>query len=185
MLNATFDNLELSIEVNLTQAQLENLDLSITWYRNGSIIHNGSSFEEAAWSCDENQTLELGIILCNHTGIIGPWIISASISDGKQDIFITWYVTYEVWHPPIPVPEDEKENLDDETSSFELTGKNLTLLAMGIVVIILIFILLIQKRKPPEPIQAPYVNPRYQQNWDSNYQSVPGAPNLPPPVNYQ
>jgi len=178
MLNATFDNLELLIEVNLTQSQLENLNLSITWYRNGTLIHNGSSFEEAPWSCDDNQTLELGLILCNHTGVIGPWILSASISDGQQDIFITWYVTYDVWHPPIPEPEEEIS--DDGTSIFEFIGKNLLLLVMGVIILILAIILLMQKRKPPEPIQVPHVNSKYQQRWDTNYQSVPGAPILPP-----
>jgi hypothetical protein len=178
MLNATFDNLELLIEVNLTQSQLENLNLSITWYRNGTLIHNGSSFEEAPWSCDDNQTLELGLILCNHTGVIGPWILSASISDGQQDIFITWYVTYDVWHPPIPEPEEEIS--DDGTSIFEFIGKNLLLLVIGVIILILAIILLMQKRKPPEPIQVPHVNSKYQQRWDTNYQSVPGAPILPP-----
>ena len=178
LLNATFENLELSVFVDLTEEEKSRLNLSITWIRNNSIIGQGSSFSEPAWNCD-NQTAELGIVLCNHTGFIGPWIINAIISDGKQDIYATWYISYEVWQPPEPVEEDEDSN--DAFSEFDVTTNQMIFLGLGVLIVILLAMLVLGGRKPPKSQQqSMFANPRYEPR-QSQYATVPGAPSLPPP----
>ena len=72
-------------------------------------------------------------VLCNHTGFIGPWIISAIISDGVQDIYATWYVSYEVWHPPEPVtPEEEKA--ENSVLDFDVTTNQMIFLGLGVLI---------------------------------------------------
>mgnify|MGYP001166654003 FL=1 len=177
LLNATFDNLELSVVVNLTDEEKERLGLSIVWLRNNTIIGNGSTFSEAAWNCD-NQSAELGIILCNHDGFIGPWIISAIVSDGVQDMYVTWYVSYEVWHPPEPVVKDEET--EDASSDFDVTTNQILFLGLGVLIVILLVMLISGGKKPPKAEQSVFVNPRYEP-MGNQYSSVPGAPSLPPP----
>ena len=177
LLNATFDDLELSVSVDLTEEEKERLGLTIVWLRNNTIIGNGSSFNEAAWNCD-NQTADLGIILCNHDGFIGPWIISAIISDGVQDIYMTWYVSYEVWHPPEPVIEDDKT--EDSSSEFDVTTNQMIFLGLGVLIVILLVMLVLGGKKPPKAEQSMFADPRYEPR-GNQYSSVPGAPSLPPP----
>ena len=184
MLNATSEALSLTLKTSLSDSQLANLNITTTWYRNGTIVSNDDIFNEEPWNCEIEQTLDLGVVLCNHTGVIGPWIISASLSDGKQDIFVTWYVSYEVWHPSEEVePELSEEEINDETSEFEFSGRNAIILSMVVLITILLLVLLMQKRNPPKPSQSDFSNPRYEQMWDKGYQSVPSAPSLPPPSN--
>ena len=177
LLNATFDNLELSVNVDLTEEEKERLGLSIVWLRNNTIIGNGSTFSEAAWNCD-NQTADLGIVLCNHDGFIGPWIISAIISDESQDIYITWYVSYEVWHPPEPVIDDDKT--EDSSSELDITSNQMVFLGLGVLIVILLTMLVRGGKKPPKAEHSMFVDPIYEP-MGNHYSSVPGAPNLPPP----
>ena len=176
LLNATFDNLELSVAVDLTTEEIERLNLSIVWVRNNSIIGNGSTFVEPAWNC-ENTTAELGIVLCNHTGFIGPWIISAIISDGVQDIYATWYISYEVWHPPEPVVKDE--DTEDTSSIFDVTTNQMIFIGLGVIIVILLTILFFGGKKPPKVEQSIYTNPKYE-HMNNQYSAVPSAPVLPP-----
>ena len=177
LLNATFDDLELSVSVDLTEEEKERLGLTIVWLRNNTIVGNGSTFSEAAWNC-ENQTADLGIILCNHDGFIGPWIISAIISDGVQDVYMTWYVSYEVWHPPEPVIKDDKA--EDSSSEFDVTTNQMIFLGLGVLIVILLVMLVFGGKKPPKAEQSMFADPRYEPR-GNQYSSVPGAPSLPPP----
>jgi len=178
LLNATFDDLALSVFVDLSTEEKERLGLSITWLRNGTILGTNDTYEEPAWDC-ENQTQDLGIILCNHDGFIGPWIISSIISDGTQDIYVTWYVSYEVWHPPEPV-EEEDETDSGAFSDFDVTTNQMVFLGLAVLIVILLTMLVLGKRKPPKPTQSMFANPRYEPQ-QSQYTAVPGAPVLPPP----
>ena len=178
LLNATFDDLELSVTVDLTTEEQERLNLSIVWLRNNSIIGDGPTFVEPAWNCDD-QTVELGIVLCNHTGFIGPWIISAIVSDGVQDIYVTWYISYEVWHPPVPVVVDDDET-EDASSDFEVTTNQMLFLGLGVLIVILLAMLILGGKKPPKAEQSVFSNPNYQP-MNNQYSSVPSAPALPPP----
>ena len=177
LLNATFDELNLSVFVDLTEQEKARLNLTISWLRNGTIVGQGSSFSEPAWNCD-NQTAELGIILCNHTGFIGPWIISAIISDGSQDIYATWYISYEVWHPPIPVTKEDETK--DSAFEFDVTTTQMIILGLGVFIVILLAMLVLGRRKPPQAKQSMFVDSRYEPK-QSQYSAVPGAPSLPPP----
>ena len=177
LLNATFDELNLSVFVDLTEQEKARLNLTISWLRNGTIVGQGSSFSEPAWNCD-NQTAELGIILCNHTGFIGPWIISAIISDGSQDIYATWYISYEVWHPPIPVAKEDESK--DSAFEFDVTTTQMIILGLGVFIVILLAMLVLGRRKPPQAKQSMFVDSRYEPK-QSQYSAVPGAPSLPPP----
>ena len=177
LLNATFDELNLSVFVDLTEQEKARLNLTISWLRNGTIVGQGSSFSEPAWNCD-NQTAELGIILCNHTGFIGPWIISAIISDGSQDIYATWYISYEVWHPPIPVAKEDETK--DSAFEFDVTTTQMIILGLGVFIVILLAMLVLGRRKPPQAKQSMFVDSRYEPK-QSQYSAVPGAPSLPPP----
>ena len=177
LLNATFDDLELSVSVDLTEEDKERLGLTIVWLRNNTIVGNGSTFSEAAWNCD-NQTADLGIILCNHDGFIGPWIISAIISDGVQDVYMTWYVSYEVWQPPEPVVKDDKA--EDSSSEFDVTTNQMIFLGLGVLIVILLVMLVLGGKKPPKAEQSMFADPRYEPR-GNQYSTVPGAPSLPPP----
>ena len=139
------------------------------------IIGDGPTFVEPAWNCDD-QTVELGIVLCNHTGFIGPWIISAIVSDGIQDIYVTWYISYEVWHPPVPVVDDETE---DASSDFDVTTNQMLFLGLGVLIVILLAMLLFGGKKPPKTEQSVFSNPNYQP-MNNQYSAVPSAPVLPP-----
>ena len=176
LLNATFDNLELSVSVNLLPVEKERLNLTITWLRNNTVVGEGESFSEIAWDCG-NQTVDLGVILCNHTGFIGPWIVSAIISDGVQDIYLTWYISYEVWHPPEPVVDEDAE---DASSDFDVTTNQMIFLGLGVLIVILLAMLFLGGRKPPKAQQSMFANPKYEP-MQSQYATVPGAPSLPPP----
>ena len=178
LLNATFDALELSVDVDLTEQEKESLNLSITWLRNNSEIGSGESFTEAAVNCENNQTAELGVILCNHTGFIGPWIISAIISDGTQDIYVTWYISYEVWHPPEPVVIDEEEDTETASES-EMTTNQMVYLGLGVIIVILLGVLIFGGKRPPEAQQSAFTDHRYQP-MNNQYSAVPSAPVLPP-----
>lgn len=175
ILNATFDSLDLSVSINIPEFSMGDLNVSISWFRNGSVIANGTSFSEPAWNCD-NQTAELGIVLCNHTGVIGPWIVNAIISDGQQDVYVTWYVSYEVWHPPVPVDEDETS---ETTSTFDISSTQMVYIGLGVIIVILLVALLVGKR-PPKQQKSAFVDPRYQP-FSNQYDAVPSAPMLPPP----
>ena len=177
LLNATFDDLNLSVFVDLTAEEKSRLNLTISWLRNGTVIGQGPSFSEPAWNC-ENQTAELGIVLCNHTGFIGPWIISAIISDGSQDIYATWYISYEVWFPPEPIKQEEES--DDTLSEFDVTTNQMIFLGLGVMIVILLAMLVLGRRKPPQAKESMFADPRYEPR-QSQYSSVPGAPSLPPP----
>ncbi|RJU88420.1 MAG: hypothetical protein DWC02_01615 [Candidatus Poseidoniales archaeon] len=178
LLNATSDNLELSISIDLNQQEIDNLNLSITWLRNSTEISTGKDLFEPAWTCDGNQTAELGLILCNHTGFIGPWIVSAVISDGKQDIYFTWYISYEVWHPPEPVSAEEDET--ESASEFQMSVNQLAYIGVGAIIVILLAVLLFGGKRPPKSQQSAFVDPRYQ-SMNNQYSAVPSAPTLPPP----
>ena len=177
LLNATFDELNLSVFVDLTEQEKARLNLTISWLRNGTIVGQGSSFSEPAWNCD-NQTAELGIVLCNHTGFIGPWIISAIISDGSQDIYATWYISYEVWHPPIPVAKEEETK--DSAFEFDVTTNQMIMLGLGVFIVILLAMLVLGRRKPPQAKQSMFVDSKYEPK-QSQYSAVPNSPSLPPP----
>ena len=122
---------------------------------------------------------ELGIVLCNHTGFIGPWIISAIISDGSQDIYATWYISYEVWHPPIPVAKEDETK--DSAFEFDVTTTQMIILGLGALIAILLVMLVLGRRKPPQAKQSMFVDSRYEPK-QSQYSAVPGAPSLPRPV---
>ena len=177
LLNATFDDLELSIDIDLSPEEIQNLNLTIVWLRNSSEIASGNTFSEPAWNCD-NQTVELGIILCNHTGITEPWIITAVISDGQQDIYVTWYISYEVWHPPEPVIVVEDE--DSESPSAVIASISLAFLVIGVIIVILLVALFVGGKRPPKMEQSVFADPRYQSS-GGQYAAVPSAPVLPPP----
>ncbi len=179
VVNATFESLDLSISIDIPESDIENLDLSITWIRNGTVIANGTTFSEPAWSCDSNQTAELGIVLCNHTGFIGPWIINAIISDGQQDIYVTWYVSYEVWHPPVPV-DDEEDDSSESSSTLDVTSTQMVYIGLGVVIVILLVALLVGGKRPPKQQKSAFEDPRYQ-TFSNQYDAVPSAPMLPPP----
>ena len=178
LLNATSDNLELSVNIDLTQEERDELNLSIIWLRNSTEIATGDNLFEPAWTCDGNQTVELGLILCNHTGFIGPWIVSAIISDGTQDIYVTWYISYEVWHPPEPVIEDDEDT--ESSSQFQISNTGIAYIGLGLIIAVLLGVLIFGGKRPPESQETAFVDPRYQPV-NNQYSAVPSAPLLPPP----
>jgi len=179
LLNATSDNLDLSVVIDLTQEEKDNLNLSILWMRNGTEVGTGDFFFEEARNCEDNQTADFGLTLCNHTGFIGPWLISAIISDDVQDIYVTWYISYEVWHPPEPVIE-KKDDDAEAKSSLDISKTQMTYIGFGIVITLLLAILLFRGNKPPKAERSTFIDPRYQPV-ANQYSAVPSAPILPPP----
>ena len=98
VLNASSDELYLSIDLNLTEEQMAHLNLSITWWRNGQIISTNMTFFETTHDCViGNQTLT--IELCKKSGLSEPYEIILFLDDGRESISVNWSIVYNVQLP--------------------------------------------------------------------------------------
>jgi len=179
LLNATADELHLAARVNLSDAQSANLELTTSWYRNGVVVGQGLIFHEDAWPC-EDAVNGFGQEICAENGTVGPWNITAVISDGRGEASMTWFVSYLIWHPP-PEPEPEQNpdpngdgNNQSEgggsedgnvTSPFATIGdRNLVIAALGgVVVLLLLLVMIAGRKKRSKP--SPYAG--FEPNWVS------------------
>ena len=201
-LNATEESLNLTLNIDLSDEDYNRLNLSITWLENSIELPDNSglqNLESDTWQkCDDtsveyqsgnenlitNSTpLSAPAELCDyrnstgHMQYIGPNIYIAIVSDGVQDTYVTWYVTYEFWLPPLKQSSDT--NTEDASSEFEITTNHMIFIGFGVIIIVLLGLLFVRGKKPPKPEQSMFTNPNYQQVTNP-YTAVPSAPVLPP-----
>ena len=95
----------------------------------------------------------------------------------SQDTYVTWYVTYEFWLPPLKQSSDT--NTEDASSEFEITTNHMIFIGFGVIITVLLGLLFVRGKKPPKPEQSMFTNPNYQEVINP-YTAVPSAPVLPP-----
>ena len=161
VLNASSDELYLSIDLNLSEEQMANLNLSITWWRNGQIISTNMTFFETTHDCViGNQTLT--IELCKKSGLSEPYEIILFLDDGRESISVNWSIVYNV-----QLPEE------DEGFSIALTNNLLTAIGLAILIVVLLGVIMLQRKRPPT---LPPLPPNF--NLPAPYTDVPAAPKL-------
>ena len=91
VLNATNDTLELALSLELDDASIQRLNLTVQWYRNQSLLSQGLSFTEQPHNC-QDKNASFSQELCALNGTVGPYEIKAVLFDGDDFIETTWMV---------------------------------------------------------------------------------------------
>ncbi len=180
-INSTFEPLQLSIGINLTDSIKDKVGLEYIWKRNGATISQQESLNEEIIDCSKNNT-GFSAVLCAQNGTVGPYPVIVIISDvnGGQ-ISYSWNLSYTVWHPPEPkIEEDSKDSESESKSESDLEMGTIASIIAGSVVIVLLVVLLWVRQgrsgiKPPkQPPNAGFHPPP-----PSQFSNVPSAPVLP------
>jgi hypothetical protein len=136
-INATGNSLQLFVDLDLEEEDLNGLELTYLWSRNGTQVGTGSSFEQPSLDCDKpNSTF--GKEVCRYEGQTQGYQYTVTVSDQYGSVNVTWTVYYQVWLP-------------DEASAGSLIEEYSVAIGLGVIVIILLFVLVFQRRRPPEP----------------------------------
>ena len=136
-INATGNSLQLFVDLDLEEEDLNGLELTYLWSRNGTQLGTGSSFEQPSLDCDKpNSTF--GKEVCRYEGQTQGYQYTVTVSDQYGSVNVTWTVYYQVWLP-------------DEASAGSLIEEYSVAIGLGVIVIILLFVLVFQRRRPPEP----------------------------------
>lgn len=176
-LNATNDSLELGLAVSLDISTIQQVNVSVTWHRNGTLIGTGFNFQEQAFNCS-STTSDFGNYLCDTNGTVGPEPITATLRDDRGEISVTWSITYQVWNPPPPVPIVEDDAAEDESSVMSILESNAILIASSIVFIVALLAFLVTRpRRPKQTKQSPFAQPP-QAYAPPQFANVPSAPDL-------
>jgi len=182
-INSTFEPLQLSIGINLTDSIKDKVGLEYIWKRNGATISQQESLNEEIIDCSKNNT-GFSAVLCAQNGTVGPYPVIVIISDvnGGQ-ISYSWNLSYTVWHPPEPeIEEDSKDSESESKSESDLEMGTIASIIAGSVVIVLLVVLLWVRQgrsgiKPPkQPPNAGFHPPPPSQF--SNVRSAPVLPDL-------
>ena len=181
-LNATNDSLEVGLSVALDMSTMEKLNVSVMWYRNDTLIGTGFNFQEQAINCSSPSS-DFAQYLCDTNGTVGPESITATLSDERKELSVTWAITYQVWNPPPPEPVVEDKAVENESTLMSTLESNAVLVASAIAFIIALLAFVVTRpRRPkqakPSPFtQAPqsYVPPQF-----AGVPSAPDLGNLPP-----
>ncbi len=180
-INSTFEPLQLSIEINLTDSIKDKVGLEYIWKRNGATISQQESLNEEIIDCSKNNT-GFSAVLCAQNGTVGPYPVIVIISDvnGGQ-ISYSWNLSYTVWHPPEPEIEDDSKDSESESkfeSDLEM-GTIASIIAGSVVIVLLVVLLLVRQgrsgiKPPKQPQNAGFHPPP-----PSQFSNVPSAPVLP------
>ncbi len=177
ILNATNDSLELSIILDLDQASIERLNLTVHWYRNQTIIGQGFMFVEPAHNCQQpNSTFAEE--LCALNGTVGPYETKVVIFDDVGMLEIEWKITYTVWHPPVIEEEDTTIQTNKNKKGMTIDS-NLIILALGGIVALLGVVLILSRRENSTP--QPQIRPKQAPQMfvpPAMYSDVPAAPDF-------
>ena len=181
IINSTFEPLQLSIGINLTDSIKDKVGLEYIWKRNGATISQQESLNEEIIDCSKNNT-GFSAVLCAQNGTVGPYPVIVIISDvnGGQ-ISYSWNLSYTVWHPPEPKIEDDTKDSESESKSeSDLEMGTIASIIAGSVVIVLLVVLLLVRQgrsgiKPPKQPQ----NAGFHPPPPSQFSNVPSAPVLP------
>jgi hypothetical protein len=157
ILNATNESLELMVDFDLTAQALSELELTVQWVRNGTLLGTEVALSQPVMNC-KNATLSFEQEICTFDGRTGPYQYTAVVSDGRGSANLTWTVFYNVWHP-------------EETQSSSLIETYSVAIGLGLVILVLLGVLFVQRRRPPEVKPSPF-------NTNNAFSNVPGAPDL-------
>ena len=184
-INSTAEQLQLSIEVNLTDSIKDLIGLEYVWKRNGATISQQESLNEEPIDCSKNNT-GFSAVLCTLNGTVGPYPIIVMITDvnGGQ-ISYSWNISYIVWHPP-PEPEEKEDDSKDSENDSKF-GSNLemgtiaSIIAGSVVIVLLVVLLLVRQGrsgiKPPKQPPNGGLHPPPPSQF-SNVRSAPILPDL-------
>jgi subtilisin-like proprotein convertase family protein len=177
VLNATNDTLELALSLELDDASVQRLNLTVQWYRNQSLLSQGLSFTEQPHNC-QDKNASFSQELCALNGTVGPYEIKAVLFDGDDFIETTWMVTYTVWHPPVPEVEEEVVDLNEQDSQ-SILQSNALIIALGGIVVVLSLVLIFTRRRNsiPRPQKRPMQAPEMFAT-PPMYGDVPAAPDF-------
>ena len=180
-INSTFEPLQLSIGINLTDSIKDKVGLEYIWKRNGATISQQESLNEEIIDCSKNNT-GFSAVLCAQNGTVGPYPVIVIISDvnGGQ-ISYSWNLSYTVWHPPEPEIEDDSKDSESESkfeSDLEM-GTIASIIAGSVVIVLLVVLLWVRQgrsgiKPPKQPPNAGFHPPP-----PSQFSNVPSAPVLP------
>ena len=145
------------VDFDLTAEANSELELSIQWVRNGTLLGTGMSFSQAPLNC-RSPNLSFEQEICAFDGRTGPYQFTAVVSDGRGSANLTWTVFYSVWHP-------------EEAQSSSLIETYSVAIGLGLVIVVLLGVLLIQRRRPPN-VKPSVFHP------NNAFSDVPGAPDL-------
>jgi len=181
-INATEDTLSLSMDLDLSEAAIEEIGVEFYWYRNTTLLSTNSSFEEGPFNCSITE-FGFGGILCAGNGTLGPYNIRAVAIDEHGSAEYTWNISYFVYHPPV-IPPDEQSTV---SRIVNLLTDNVMTALIGLLSMLVIVLLSIRLRQnkanntpanpPPAQSFAPTLENRYQQE-TPKYADVKGAPDL-------
>ncbi len=162
IINATGQELELEIQLDLLQEDIDRLNLTVLWYRNDSLIDEGFTFNEDVHDC-EVQSTPLSAELCALNGTSNPYEIKAVLFEDATYIETNWMVFYTVWNPVESTPVIEEQEIvneageGDEVTIFDEYG---LVFLLGGIVLLLLIVLLLTRNNPSRgavtrPKQAP------------------------------
>ena len=157
ILNATSEPLELMVEFDLKEEALNELEMSIQWVRNGTLLGTDVALSLPPMNC-KTANFSFEEEICAFDGRTGPYQYTAVVSDGRGSANLTWTVFYTVWHP-------------EEVQSSSLIETYSVAIGLGLVVIVLLGVLFVQRRRPPE-VKPSAFHP------DNAFSQVPSAPDL-------
>jgi len=183
-INATKDTLSLSMTIDLTDEEIENIGLELYWYRNSTLLSRNSSFEDGPYNCTTTE-FGFGGILCAGNGTIGPYTMKAVAVDEYGSAEYTWNITYFVWHPPEVVEAEDPSAVSQIVDALSENVMNVIIGILSALVLLLLVIRLRQNKSQnipssPPPAQLFEQNMpqyRYQQSQEK-YADVQSAPDL-------
>ena len=183
-INATKDTLSLSMTIDLSDEEIENIGLELYWYRNSTLLSRNSSLEEGPYNCTTTE-FGFGGILCAGNGTIGPYTIKAVAVDEYGSAEYTWNISYFVWHPPEVVEAEDPSAVSQIVDALSENVMNLIIGILSALVLLLLVIRLRQNKSQNIPSNPPpkqlfeqnMPQYRYEQS-QAKYADVQSAPDL-------
>ena len=181
-INSSSEELNLSIQFDLSESVKQLIGLEYIWKRNGAIISEDEVLREEIIDCTKNYT-GFNAVLCAQNGTVGPYSITVTaVDDNQGEVNFSWNITYFIWHPPEPVIEQKDDDSSSGSSGIgDLEMGTIASIIAGVIVIALLLILLWVRQGRPEvtiPNQPPPTQ-GYQYQNPQQYSNVPSAPVLP------
>ena len=180
-INSSSEELNLSVQFDLSESVKQQIGLEYIWKRNGAIISQQEILREEIINCTNNYS-GFNAVLCAQNGTVGPYsIMVTAVDDYQGEVSFSWNITYFIWHPPEPVVVSKEDTTNSESSGIgDLEMGTIASIIAGVVVVALLMILLwVRQDKPPKKIPNQPPTQGYQYQNSSQYNNVPSAPSLP------
>jgi len=193
IINATDQELELGLDIALQQEDIERLNLTVLWYRNDTVIHQGFTFTEEMHNCTVQST-PLSVELCALNGTSNPYEMKAVLFEDATFLETNWMVFYTVWNPVEPAAAEDSEIVNeagdgDEVSILETYG---LVIVLSVIVAVLVLVLVLTRRNSsPKAVSRPKRAPQGFALPPATIGSIPSAPQFNnvgeyvPPTNNQ